>query len=230
MRRAPNGIRCANERQRAGTQVAAPVGMSPTPVHVEVASPVRFDRTTLLVRILLAIVLGWLGITGGWLIAVLFLVLPLIAAISILAIGTDRFRTDVAPPVTRALVWLLQLSAFMLLLTDKFPGPGSDVRVDLPFQGRPSATTALFRMITSIPSGFVLAIVWLVSSVLWVIAALIVVVGVTMPRSLLAFQRGVLRWQARLVAYHASFVDDYPPFALDTGDLDQAELVATGAP
>jgi hypothetical protein len=26
----------------------------------------------------------------------------------------------------------------------------------------------------------------------------------------------VLRWETRLVAYHASLVDEYPPFAFDT--------------
>ena len=38
------------------------------------------------------------------------------------------------------------------------------------------------------------------------------------PPSILAFQRGVLRWNARLVAYHASLVEEYPPFALDTDE------------
>jgi hypothetical protein len=31
------------------------------------------------------------------------------------------------------------------------------------------------------------------------------------------FQRGVLRWEARLLAYHSSLIEQYPPFALDTG-------------
>jgi hypothetical protein len=37
------------------------------------------------------------------------------------------------------------------------------------------------------------------------------------PDGLYNFQRGVLRWEARLLGYHASLVDQYPPFALDTG-------------
>jgi hypothetical protein len=66
--------------------------------------------------------------------------------------------------------------------------------------------------------------------VLWVIAAIAVLLGVAIPRAILGYQRGVLRWQARLVAYHASLVDDYPPFVLDTGDdVYHATIVATEA-
>ena len=50
------------------------------------------------------------------------------------------------------------------------------------------------------------------------------------PDRLYSFQPGSLRWGARLLAYHASLVDEYPPFALDTkpvapatGDSDDAE-------
>jgi len=38
------------------------------------------------------------------------------------------------------------------------------------------------------------------------------------PRTILAFQRGMLRWNARLWAYHASMVDEYPPFAFEATD------------
>jgi hypothetical protein len=31
------------------------------------------------------------------------------------------------------------------------------------------------------------------------------------------FQLGIMRWQGRLLAYLASLVDPYPPFALDQG-------------
>jgi hypothetical protein len=47
-----------------------------------------------------------------------------------------------------------------------------------------------------------------------------------MPRSILAFQRGAQRWQARLVACHASFVVDYPPWSFDT-ETPSADAFAT---
>lgn len=199
------------------------------PVHVEVSSPVRFERVQLVVRIALAIALGWIGITVGWLACVLYLALPLITAIIVSSTTRERFETDLGPRMWRALSWLLQLSAFMMLLVDRFPtGENRPARIEIRFTGTPTTGSALMRLVTSIPSGFVLMLLWFVSSVLWVIGAVIVLVGARMPDWILGFQRGVLRWQARLVAYHASLVEQYPPFSLDTGDERDHVLAATG--
>jgi len=202
-----------------------------SPVHVEVTSPLRFDRIQLLLRIFLAIALGWVGITGGWVVCLLYAALPLIAAIAISSRGGGWYAAEVGPRVWRVLGWLLQLSAFMMLLVDRFPTGEEDepvqIRMELHPVREPTAGSALLRLLTSIPSGFVLMVLWFVSAVLWVIAALFVLLGSLMPRSILGFQRGVLRWQARLVAYHASLVDEYPPFSLDTEDGGPAELAAS---
>lgn len=187
------------------------------PVSVEVTSPPRFDRIQLLLRFALGIGLGWLGVTAGWLVCALFLVLPVIAAISISSGGGERYPAEVAPRVERALTWLLQLSAYMMLLVDRFPaGEDAPVRISYRYTGRPTTGSALLRLLTSIPSGVVLCFLWFVSGVLFVVSAVTVLFAESVPGSILAFQRGVLRWQARLVAYHASFVEEYPPFAFDT--------------
>ena len=118
----------------------------------------------------------------------------------------------------------------MALLVDRFPtGDDDDVRIQIANTGRPTVGSALSRLVTSIPSGFVLLLLWCVSSVLWIVAAVSVVLGLAMPDSILAFQRGVLRWQARLVAYHASFVEEYPPFSFDTSDRHETTAAASGA-
>lgn len=199
------------------------------PVQLEVTSPVRFDRRQLLLRIVLAIVLAWVGVTAGWLIAMLYGVLPVLAAIVISSVGREQYGRDVGPRVWRVLVWLLQLSSFMMLLDDQFPTGGDHpARFEIRFTGTPTMTTALTRLVTSIPSGFVLCFLWFVSSILWLIAACAVLFGATMPSSILGFQRGVLRWQARLVAYHASLVEEYPPFSFDTEDGHDTPLAAAG--
>src|SRR5262249_54288876 len=114
-------------------------------------------------------------------------------------------------------------SAYMLLLVDRFPaGEPTGVQIQIRPDARPTTGSALLRLITSIPSGFVLAILGCVSSVLFVIGAVMVLIERRIPSSILGFQRGVLRWQARLLAYHASLVDEYPPFSLDA-DLAQPE-------
>src|SRR6185503_13586975 len=53
------------------------------PVQIDVTSPPHFDRVQLLLRIGIGILLGWLGLTAGWLVCLLFGALPLIAAVAI---------------------------------------------------------------------------------------------------------------------------------------------------
>ena len=192
--------------------------MADYPVRVEVTSPPHFDRAHLALRIALVFGAAVVGITFGWLVFVLYGVLPVIAA-SGASLGGDRYARDLAPRLWRGLRWLLQLSAFMMLLTDKFP-PDDDgpVKIDVKITARPTIGSALARLVTSLPSGVVLMVLWCISDVMWLIAALIVVFDGPIPPSILAFQRGVLRWGARLVAYHASLVDEYPPFTFDSGD------------
>jgi len=201
----------------------------PTSIHVEVTSPRRFERIQLFVRLLLALVLGLFGITVGWVGLVLYLTLPLVAAIAITTLGSARFTEEVAPRIRRGLVWLIQLSAFTMLLTDRFPTTTEpDVRVDMPIGGRPTATTAVVRLVSSAPSAFLLFVLSVVSGILWLIGAFAILFAETVPAPILGFQRGLLRWQARLAAYHASLVDDYPPFTIDTGLEDHdPELAGT---
>lgn len=208
--------------------VAAAMGMYP--VHVEISSPPRFERMQLLLRILLAILLGWVGITAGWLICVLYGALPVIAAVTLSSAGPDRWGQEVAPRMWRVLSWLLQFSAFMVMLVDRFPtGDDFPVKLELRASAKPAVGSALARLVTSIPSGIVLMVLWWVSGILWMVGALFVLFGASIPESILGFQRGVLRWQARLVAYHASLVDEYPPFSFDTGHGHDDTLAEAGA-
>jgi hypothetical protein len=184
------------------------------PVRIDPLSPPHFDRAQVLLRIALAMMLAWLGLTAGWLVCLLFAALPLIAAIAISSVGSDRYLKEVAPRVWSALDWLLGLSAYMLLLVDRFPiEDAPSVVTEIRYTGHPTIASALSRLVTSLPSGIFLMLLWCVSSVLWIVAALAVLIGMAMPQSILAFQRGVLRWQARLVAYHASFIAEYPPWS-----------------
>lgn len=174
--------------------------------------------------------LGWIGITAGWLVCVLYGSLPVIAAIAVSSLGGEGYATTVGPKLWRVVVWLLQFWAYMALLTDRFPtGDDDPVRIEIQFTGKPTIGATLTRLATSIPSGLVLTLLWCVSSVLWSIAAIVVLLNGSMPEVILAFQRGVLRWQSRLVAYHASLVEDYPPFSFETGDGRDATIAASGA-
>jgi hypothetical protein len=187
------------------------------PVRVDVLSPPQFERVQMLLRIALAVVLAWFGITAGWLVWMLYGTLPLIAAIAISTLGSDRYLEDFAPRLWSVLAWLLRLSAFMALLVDRFPtGDDDGIAIEIRYTGRPTPGTALLRLLVSIPSGIVLCLLGCISCVLWLVAAVIVLLGGPVPQSILGYQRGMLRWQARLVAYHASLVVEYPPFSFES--------------
>jgi uncharacterized protein DUF4389 len=186
------------------------------PVQLEVTSPARFDRVQLALRLVIAIALGWVGATAGWLGCAVFLALPVIAAVVISTRGSQAYLDDTGPKVWRVVSWLLAFSAYMLLLTDRFPaGETTEVQIHIRPDGHPTTGSALFRLITSIPSGFVLGILGFVSSVLFVVAAVMVLIDQQVPAGILGYQRGVLRWQARLAGYHASLVEEYPPFSFE---------------
>ncbi|HTR50367.1 MAG TPA: DUF4389 domain-containing protein [Kofleriaceae bacterium] len=187
------------------------------PVQLEIASPDHFDRIQLVLRLAVTIVLGWIGLSGGWLAMLLYLMLPVAAAITISSSGRDAFVRDFAPQLWRVLRWLLELSAYMMLVTDRFPtADGDRVRAEIRFTSHATTASAIGRLVTSLPSTFALCVLSIPSWLLCVVAVLVVLVGAPMPAGILAFQRGVLRWQARLLAYHAALVDEYPPFALET--------------
>jgi hypothetical protein len=155
--------------------------------------------------------------------------------IAAVAISADRgaYLERVAPRIWSVLDWLLRLSAYMLLLVDRFPsGDARSVVIEVRYTGQPTVGSALVRLVTSIPSGVVLMLLWGLSCIPWMVAALAVLLGVSVPGSILGFQRGVLRWQARLVAYHASFVVEYPPWSFDAeapSDHPGRPLAAAGS-
>lgn len=187
------------------------------PVELEATPPPHYDRAQLLVRLLLALVLGGLGMTVGWLAWTLYAVLPIVAAIGISTRGAVGFLEEIAPTTWRALSWLLRFSGFMTLVVDRFPSSEKqDIRTNIRFTGQPTVGSALLRLLTSIPSAFVLWLLWMIGGVLSVVAVITVLFARSVPSTIIAYQVGVLRWQARLVAYHASFVIEYPPFAMDT--------------
>ncbi len=198
------------------------------PVQLEVTSPARFDRVQLALRLVLAIALGWVGVSAGWLGCALFLALPVIAAVMISTRGAQAYLDDTGPKMWRVVSWLLAFSAYMLLLTDRFPaGEPTDVQVQLRADGHPTTGSALLRLITSLPSGFVLALLGCVSSVLFLIGAVTILAEQQVPAWILGFQRGVLRWQARLAGYHASLVDEYPPFSFEAAPAQPGDHAHT---
>jgi hypothetical protein len=129
--------------------------------------------------------------------------------------------------MTRWLSYVIAFYAYLALLTDKLPGDASnDVRFEVAPSGTPSVGNALLRLILAIPSAIVLALLWIVGLVLALIAAILILVQESYPSAIYDFLRGLMRWEARLLAYLASLVEAYPPFALDTGESTDASMAA----
>ena len=188
------------------------------PVTFDVARPEKFERPQVFLRILVAVILSILGGALGWIFGLVYLVLPVVAAIFISQKGGEKYLAEDGPRVTGWLRWIVAFYAYLGILTDRFPSekPEEIVRFEVQTGGTPTVGSALLRLIYSIPSAFVLSILSIASAVIWIIAAVMVLVQENYADGLYNFQRGILRWEARLLGYHASLVEQYPPFALDT--------------
>jgi hypothetical protein len=190
-----------------------------SPVDLDVDRPPAFERAHVFLRVALLVVVGWIGHPAG----LLWLGLPAVAAIVVSQKGGQRYLDEDGPTVTRALNWILDLVAYLALLTDHLPGRGEHpVRLQIARSGSPTVGSVLLRILSAIPSVIVLAILTFVGGVVWVFAAIGVLVAETYPESMWRFQLGLVRWEACLLAYLASVVDRYPPFALETGSVSRA--------
>ncbi len=201
--------------------------MAEYPVVFDITRPEKFERSQVFLRILLLIIVSIVTGTVGWMFGFVYLLLPVLAAILVSNRGSQRFIEEDGPRVSGWLRWLVAFYAYLIILTDRFPteGPGEIVRFEVRTGGSPTVGSALLRLIYSIPNAFVFVLLGIVSVVVWLIAAVMVLMRESYPEGLYNFQRGVLRWEARLLGYHASLVEEYPPFALDTGSAEAAAVV-----
>lgn len=189
------------------------------PVAFVIERPPAFERAHVFLRIVVLIVIGWIVHPVG----LLWLGLPAVAAILIAQKGGRRYLDEDGPTVTRVLNWIVDLVAYVALLTDRLPSRDAHaVRFDVERAGSPTTGSALLRIVYAIPNLIVLAVLTWVGAIVWVIAMVLVVFTGTYPESWWRFLRGLVGWEARLVAYLASLVDRYPPFSLETGSVAPA--------
>ena len=198
--------------------------MTEYPVVFDITRPEKFERPQVFLRILILIIVSIVTVELGWIFGLVYLLVPVLAAILISNRGTLRFVEEEGPRITGWLRWLVAFYAYLIILTDRFPteGPGEIVRFEVRAGGSPTIGSALLRLIYSIPSAFVFLLLGIVSVIVWLIAAVMVLMQESYPEGLYNFQRGVLRWEARLLGYHASLVEEYPPFALDMEATEEA--------
>jgi hypothetical protein len=187
----------------------------------------EFDKTQVVLRIAIVIVIGWLA---NWIVGAAYWVLPILAAVMISQKGPEQYLADGEKGPVRWIRYLLAFFNYISLATDKlaFDDPDS-VDFKVTTTGKPTVGSALLRIILGIPHAIVLGIIGIAFIVVWIISAISILVNGTYPEWAFGFIRGYLRWNARVLAYMASLVDEYPPFSFENG-AGMPASPAAGAP
>ncbi len=200
------------------------------PVIFDVPRPQRFERSQVALRILVTLLLTLVAGAVGWIFGIFYLAVPVLAAV-LISQGTaeDYFKDTKMPMVLR---WYLALYCYLAALIDRFPTdePETIITFESRPTGSPTVGSALLRLVLSIPSALVLIVLGLVGTVIWVIAVINILIQENYPDGLYNFQLGIMRWHARLLAYHASLVDEYPPFAIEGGHETAPPVPPPAAP
>jgi hypothetical protein len=90
------------------------------PVIFDVERPPAFGRLHVVLRLALLVVISWIGHPFG----LLWLALPVVAAIFIAQKDGRRYLDEDAPKLTGVLRWIVTMVAYLALLTDRLPGGG----------------------------------------------------------------------------------------------------------
>ncbi len=114
------------------------------PVSFDLDRPPEFRRVPVVLRLALLIVISWIGHPFG----LLWLGLPVVAAIFISQTGGQRYLDEDGAKLTRVLRWIVAVLAYLALLTDRLPGGGeSTVRCQVERSGSPTVGSALLRIL-----------------------------------------------------------------------------------
>ena len=189
------------------------------PIVFDVPDEPHHDRVQVLLRVLVMIFLGAIGAPIGGIFWVLYLGLPIVAAVLVGSRGADWYRTEAGNHGVAWLRWFLGVCAYLGLLRDRLPvslaEPG--VRLDVTPDGTPTVGGALVRLITSIPAAIVLWLLAIIGVVVWIIGAVGILATRGLPGFVARYQRGALRMLARYFVHHASLATGMAPIAFDTG-------------
>ena len=186
------------------------------PATFDVQPPTsQLDKGQVVLRIVIVIVIGWLA---NWVMGAGYWLLPIIAAVMISQKGAEQYLADAEKGPVRWIRYLMGFYTYISLASDKLPFDDPDsVNFHVRTTGSPSVGQALLRIILAIPHALVLGILGMAFVIVWIIAAISILMNGRYPDWAFNFIRGYLRWNARVLAYMASLVDEYPPFSFDDG-------------
>lgn len=176
----------------------------------------EFDKAQIALRIVLLLFIGWV-VNGliGWF---AYLGLPIIAAVMISQRGAQEYLANHEDGPTKWLRYVMGFYSYFALLSDDMPfDRPENVNFKIQPTGTPTVGSALLRIILVIPHAIVLGLLGIAFAVVWLIAVISILINGTYPDWAFNFIRGYLCWNARVFAYMASLVDEYPPFSFDDG-------------
>lgn len=185
--------------------------MGPNPVHFQVEHTMQRRRIHVAIRLVLLLALGAVGYSSiYWL---LYLCLPAVAALLIAQKGGARYLAEDAPALVKVLRWITAAYAYLWLLTDDFELLEPSPKVGLELSAGPpppSASSAMLRLLYSLPAVLLVIVLSFVAGVMWVIGAVAILINERLPLAVADVIALTLRYQVRLVAYHLSLVEAYP--------------------
>lgn len=185
------------------------------PVKVDIGGPQPQNRLSVLLRLIFAIPAAIVAAV----IAIAAAVVTVIAWFAILITG--GFPEGLLRFAIGAQRWITRVTAYTLLLTDKYPPFSLDDDTEYPVRflsaeeisGRNRLTT-LFRIIMIIPHYIIIAVLGYAAYIVAFIGWFAALFTGSLPAGLHTFLAGYVRWNARYMAYAGLLVDEYPPFSL----------------
>ncbi len=185
------------------------------PVHYRIEPPNTLSPVELLIRLVAFCVLGLVGVSFGGLFGLAFIALPLLAAVRTSGGGSESYAAIDGPRIVGVLRWFAAVSAWFGLVSDRLPSRTPEETVSIEVEGvtNPTPGSAMWRIVTGIPSALVLFVLGAIGGFVWIWAALSILITRRIGRRSFHYLAGLQRWSIRLLAYQASLVDEYPPFS-----------------
>jgi hypothetical protein len=119
--------------------------MTDYPVSFDVRRPEKFDRTQVIIRLLIIVILSILAGAFGWIMGIIYLGIPVLAAVLISQKGQERYLAEADATMTQWLRYLVAFYAYLALLTRLPNEPIRLSRVQVPTAAqRPNALLRSF--------------------------------------------------------------------------------------
>jgi len=116
-----------------------------------VEPPDKFERPQVFLRILILVILSIVGSVAGLLFGLVYLGLPVLAAIFVSQKGSEKFLEEDGRRMSGWLRWLIAVYSYLGILTDRFPleKPEEDVHFEVQTSGNPTVGSALLASSTA---------------------------------------------------------------------------------